>query len=371
MRGNPDHLLDDDARAIIIIHPGGLGDVLLSVSAIRILRASFSEHKVGLLAGSAVSHFLFACGEIDAWFPIEAQTLAALQIGQLAKKSRFWTWIERCDLLVAWMNDDEDGGVRKGLEQFSVPRIRLKSPFSPTLYATHQADRFLETIVDLIPTSGERRLPRQPEGMVLAFSSKVTQGETGKRAIAVLHPGSGSPHKCMPATTWKKLIEWMREKELEPVLLEGSADGRQIREIEAVAPSSCGKHSNPDLYRLAEWLAGVSVLVSHDSGIAHLAALMGIPTVVVFGPTDPCRWGPRGNHVRIVRGGACRCVGWEQVRACEAKLCLSVSWTNLTEAIQECLGLNSCRISGCEGQGSAALALSGPGGCVTVQRRFP
>jgi ADP-heptose:LPS heptosyltransferase len=53
-------------------------------------------------------------------------------------------------------------------------------------------------------------------------------------------------------------------------------------------------------------LARCAAFIGNDSGITHLAAAVGAPTLAVFGPTDPALWAPRGKAVRVVgpvRGG--------------------------------------------------------------------
>jgi ADP-heptose:LPS heptosyltransferase len=55
-----------------------------------------------------------------------------------------------------------------------------------------------------------------------------------------------------------------------------------------------------NLWDLACWLAAARVYIGNDSGITHLAAAVGTPTVAIFGPSDPAIWGPRGEHVKIV-----------------------------------------------------------------------
>jgi hypothetical protein len=57
----------------------------------------------------------------------------------------------------------------------------------------------------------------------------------------------------------------------------------------------------PGLLELARFLSGARAYVGNDSGITHLAAALGVPTVALFGPTDPAVWGPRGREVRILR----------------------------------------------------------------------
>lgn len=84
---------------------------------------------------------------------------------------------------------------------------------------------------------------------------------------------------------------------------------------------------------LAAILAQVQGYIGHDSGVTHLAALLGVPTVAMFGPTDEQRWAPRGAHVTVVRGGRCTCAGWDAVRACTEKSCLNVNSDNVFEAL--------------------------------------
>jgi heptosyltransferase III len=54
------------------------------------------------------------------------------------------------------------------------------------------------------------------------------------------------------------------------------------------------------LYDLASWITSARAYVGNDSGITHLAAAVGVPTLALFGPTDPKIWGPRGC-VRVIR----------------------------------------------------------------------
>jgi heptosyltransferase III len=53
--------------------------------------------------------------------------------------------------------------------------------------------------------------------------------------------------------------------------------------------------------QLARWLSGAKLYVGNDSGIAHLAAAVGVPVAVFFGPTDPAVWAPRGPSVTVLR----------------------------------------------------------------------
>jgi ADP-heptose:LPS heptosyltransferase len=76
---------------------------------------------------------------------------------------------------------------------------------------------------------------------------------------------------------------------------------------------------------LAGVLSLVDFFLGHDSGVTHLSALLGTPTVALFGPTEPARWAPRGRAVTVMRETPCRCASWDAVRNCRDKPCLELS----------------------------------------------
>ncbi len=122
-------------------------------------------------------------------------------------------------------------------------------------------------------------------------------------AGVVIHPGAGSPDKCWPAERFAELAGRL------------AAAGRPVRfvvgevERERWSPTTVAQLAAvaevrrpatlPDL--LGE-LAGAGQFVGNDSGPAHLAGILGVPTLALFGPTDPADWHPLGPAVRTLRG---------------------------------------------------------------------
>jgi heptosyltransferase-2 len=58
---------------------------------------------------------------------------------------------------------------------------------------------------------------------------------------------------------------------------------------------------NLPLTTLANLLQNCSFFLGHDSGISHLAAAVGTPSLLLFGPTDPAIWAPQNAQVRVLR----------------------------------------------------------------------
>jgi ADP-heptose:LPS heptosyltransferase len=56
------------------------------------------------------------------------------------------------------------------------------------------------------------------------------------------------------------------------------------------------------LLEVAHHLQQCRCYLGNDSGITHLAAMLGVPTVAIFGPTDPKIWRPMGPFVKVIQG---------------------------------------------------------------------
>ena len=122
----------------------------------------------------------------------------------------------------------------------------------------------------------------------------------------LVHPGSGSPRKNWPADRFAALIRRLMGDRWSVSLLQGPADATAVAEVfAALGPFSREiPVARPSSVRsLAQWVARAHMLVGNDSGVAHLAARLGVPTVAIFGPTEPSQWAPRGPAVAPVGGG--------------------------------------------------------------------
>jgi heptosyltransferase-3 len=122
-------------------------------------------------------------------------------------------------------------------------------------------------------------------------------------ATIAVHPGSGSPRKNWPAERWREVIARLPA----PVLLiRGEAEAERWN---ALGPNLSSGAANPEiaanlpLEALIAKLAQCRLFLGHDSGISHLAAACGVPSLLLFGPTDPAVWAPPAPHVRVIRRG--------------------------------------------------------------------
>ncbi len=287
-------------RSIVIIHPGALGDVLLSLPAIRRLRTGFPRRELLLCANAPVGRLLLECREIDAWTSMEGRGCAGLFVPDGSIQGELGRWLARCDCAVAWMQD-QGGSLASILEKAGAGTTIVSSPFSTTWKSSHQSDRFCETLQEL-PFRAAEFQPLQLPGEVSSWGRACLEqaGVKMDQPFVAFHPGSGSRRKSVAIAMMATIMTKLRDDGMIPVVIEGPADHEAVCDLLKRIDSEIAVLRNLDLTTLAGALSHAAKFVGHDSGVTHVAALLQVPTTALFGPTDPDRWAPLGNHVTII-----------------------------------------------------------------------
>lgn len=125
---------------------------------------------------------------------------------------------------------------------------------------------------------------------------------TGKGPHIALLPVSRWPTKTWPADRFAEVARRLKTDTGGTVYLMGGPDDASVCESIVArlgdgVVNLAGKTSLPET---GSWMQEMDLLVSNDSGPVHLAAALGVPALVVFGPTDPRRTGPFGAAHRVV-----------------------------------------------------------------------
>ena len=316
-------------RTIVMIHPGGLGDVLLAVPAMVRLRTRFPDHRLVLCAEEQVARLLLACRIVDEWISVQGRDCTDLFAGAESITGQVQIWLKDCDRAIGWMQD-LDGKLNETLKAVGVREVTVRSPFSTDIRAIHQRDRFLETINETPSDDEGDVLLRVTEPLLhLGRACLEAAGLSTGQSLVVIHPGSGSVHKCVAPETLASVVIAAQASGTTPVILEGPADWEPVARLLKLCGDPPIVMKSLDLLTVAGVLAQARLFVGQDSGITHLAGLMGVRTVALFGPTDPVRWAPNGAHVTVVQGAPCFCRSWDEVSQCQEKPCLNVRQDDL------------------------------------------
>lgn len=117
----------------------------------------------------------------------------------------------------------------------------------------------------------------------------------------VVHPGSGGDKKCWPTERFEQVIAALKARGRAVRVIYGEAEAQRWdaatlqRWKNAHAATGCGS-----LEQLAEVLSAASGYLGNDAGPTHVAAQLGLPTVAMFGPSDPALWRPIGPAVTVL-----------------------------------------------------------------------
>ena len=301
---------------------------------------------------------------VDAWIPVQGAACTDLFAGSVPASTELGCWLNECDCAVAWIND-EGGTLATVLRCCGVREMIIQSPFSHELQAMHQGDRFLETIGE---TVGDGLL----DGQMQIPSHLVERGQVDlehmgisfDRPIVLIHPGSGSRRKCVNPEVLALVMEQFQREDMRALILEGPADRESVAGLSSLIPT-VPVIAGGDLSIVACLLARSVLYIGNDSGMTHLAALLAVPAIALFGPTDPERWAPRGSHVTVLRGAVCACSSWESVAACSGKPCCAISVEVIVAA-----GKKIARSIDTTSRNPSQYALSRPDSCATVPRSF-
>jgi len=142
------------------------------------------------------------------------------------------------------------------------------------------------------PEPPRLRPPRDAEPTTSGLVRRLGSG------FVAVHPGSGSPRKNWPPERFHEVGRVLSAGRPWLVTL-GPAEG--ALRFPHAAGDGCVCAAALSLPALASLLSRAGLYVGNDSGVTHLAAALGIPTLALFGPTQPSTWGPLGERARTLR----------------------------------------------------------------------
>ncbi len=156
--------------------------------------------------------------------------------------------------------------------------------------------------------------------------------EEGKEVLAI-HPGSGSPAKNWSPENFALVADSLSGR-ARILLLSGPAQDGVAEVRRGMKRASPLVAENLPLLHLAALLQRSTAYLGNDSGITHLAAALGVPTVAIFGPTDPAIWGPQGPEVRILyEKKSCSLCSPEARTACSPQCLKSIEPDRVLEVL--------------------------------------
>ncbi|MBV9158239.1 MAG: glycosyltransferase family 9 protein [Acidobacteriaceae bacterium] len=244
----------------LLIRPGGIGDCILSFPALQHLKADYTE----IWIPSPIVPLITFAEQVRS---LASTGIDIVGVGELEIPTHFKTSVQSFDSVVSWY------GANRAEFREALLNLGVSCEFHPALpppeYSGHATDFFSAQV-----------------GASLGLIPRIPTIAAASRNSVVIHPFSGSRRKNWPLHLYRELAAKL------PLAVEWTAGPEED------LPQTIRFSSLADL---AAWIAGSRLYIGNDSGITHLAAAIGVPTLAVFGPSSPDSWMPRGENVTLIR----------------------------------------------------------------------
>lgn len=283
---------------ILVIRGGAIGDFLLTLPAIGLLRENFPAAHLEILGYEHIIALAEGRRYADAVRSIEYGPMAGFFIPRSELAPDLAEYFASFQQVISYLYDP-DGFFEGNLRRAGVKN--LLSAYAQIDDSEHAARQLARPLQSLALFLEDHAATVHPSKQDLAFAANFL-GINDAPLIAV-HPGSGSPRKNWPLENWIALGQSLLAREPAPrlLLIGGEADHALLDALLAAwkSPAVLLARDLP-LPHVAALLTHCRLFLGHDSGISHLAAAAGTACLLLFGPTDPAIWAPANSQVTIL-----------------------------------------------------------------------
>ncbi|MBU6391821.1 MAG: glycosyltransferase family 9 protein [Planctomycetota bacterium] len=319
--------IKSSVKRILIIRPGAIGDLIVTLPTIGAIRSHFKSAKIEVMGYPLYLEIIRGHFYADTVSRFDQADVAQL----FTKDAKMFTALMKrlgdMDLIISFVSDKERI-FTNNLKTAGARHVVHYEPFPSDREGIHIIDYFLKFLNSL----GISHLSKIPKLYLRCederFGDDFIKNRIAdpKKILVAVHPGSGSRQKCWHTERFAALTNWLiKEMDAQVLVVSGPADGEIISRLkmEVKIEADLIVLDQISLPNLAAVIKRCKLFIGNDSGITHLAAAVGTPTVSIFGPTDPNMWGTRGGQVKILYNKIpCSPCSLETRKNCAAQICL-------------------------------------------------
>lgn len=272
---------------VLVLRALGLGDLLTGIPALRGLRRAYPSARIVLATPKPLGPLALFSGAVD-------EVLPTAGLGDLS-------WAGSPPDLAVNLHGRGPESLADLLAAEPKAVISHRNPAYPSVSGppwrdeTHEVDRWCALL-------GAAGIACDPEDLALDRPT----GYPRRDGVVVIHPGAAAPSRRWPADRFAIVAAALKDAG-HPVVVTGSPAEKSLADTVAAqagldeASVLAGKL---DLLGMVALISDCQLVVCGDTGVGHIATATGTPSVLLFGPTPPSRWGPRGagRHITVWAG---------------------------------------------------------------------
>ncbi len=303
---SPDKWSPAGLKRILIIRPGGIGDMILMLPSISAISERFPDAEIDIICEQRNMSVVSLSNVKARCLPYDRSPLSLL-VTLLNTKYDIALDGEQFHHFSAVFGALSGAGARIGFN-INPRRNGLYThliPYSPDGFEGEQFLRLLGPLeMSAVTFSPADLRITGPEALGSELHKRITEFR-GARKLAILHSGASVKRKLWPADRMAALItELATTDETAVVVLGGEGDRPRNAAIAALLTSPRDAMiltDQLDLKQCAALLSMATIFVGPDSGLLHIAVGCQTPTVAIFGPSDHKKWSYKEGLNTIVR----------------------------------------------------------------------
>jgi len=292
--------MSNGPKKILIIKPSALGDIILALPALSALKHSFPDSEISWLvrpefAPLIVGHpfiseiILFDRKQLSKWWCNPAAFKAFRGLIHQLKAGRFDLVFDFQGLFrtgyFSWMTGCKRRFGMAGAREFA--HLFYTNKISQDASSIHLVDYYLKIVEAAGAKRGQVEFKLPDDAGAADTVSKLLKSHNVSGNYAVIVPGAAQPEKRWPVECFAELATKISSRFKMPVVATGSqGEHEYIEGLGRQVSNLAGKTSVRELIPL---MKRASLVVSNDTGPGHIAAVLGVPIVMIFGPTNPAR----------------------------------------------------------------------------------
>ena len=307
-------------RRVLLFRLERIGDLLMTVGAIGAIRTRLPDAELRLVVGSWNAPLAHCMQAVDAVETFDVPWLSRERPGSTlrtaAAQSAAWRR-DRFDLAINFEPDIRtnallaaSGARRRGgfVSGGGGGFLTDVLDYNRSIHSAANAQRLVDRVLppERFPPAAESPNPLQLRipSATRETAAHLLAAHDGSGPLVGINPGAGRLIKEWPPERFAAVAATLAADDGATIVLLGAeGDRAQADGVRQALPSEVALIDivgQVPLLELAAVLARLSVLITGDTGPAHLAAMVDTPVVAIFGPTDPIRYAPLTRHAEVV-----------------------------------------------------------------------
>jgi lipopolysaccharide heptosyltransferase III len=336
-----------DIRRVLLIRLRSIGDTVLATPSVSALKRFIPDAEIDILVEGWVAPVLAGHPDLNKVVTIEGNSLSArARVAHELRTTRYdLVYNLHGGTTATFLTRATGAKHRVGYASYQYAQLHNHlAPPSSELWSqskTHSVEQQLA----LVGWTGVPVTDRPPTALAVTQAAATAVEERIKSAglaasrLALIHPAAAFATKEWPAENFARVVEFLAEAGFASIAIAGPKESHVLAELvqASSAPVVTFNLTLPEVSALAQ---RSKLFVGNDSGIAHIAAAIGTPSVVIFGSSNIAHWRPwtRSGAEVVFEEMPCQpCHGYYCEKFEKPECILRVPVTRVTAAIERLL----------------------------------